>query len=266
MPNESSQNPLAVITGASSGIGYELAKVFAQHNYDLIVVGSSDGITEAAQAFNEYGTQVTPFRIDLASRAGAEQLYRRIEEMGRPVDVLAVNAGIGLGGEFVNTDLDKEVDMINLNVLSAVVLTKLVIKDMVNRGEGRILFTSSEAAETPGPYLSVYAATKAFLQSFSEALHFELKDKGIVVTALQPGATETDFFRRAEMLDTPVGEGKKDDPAKVAQQGYDALMAGKDHIVAGSIMNKVNVAGSKLMTEQQGAKMQSKQTKPNNVQ
>jgi short-subunit dehydrogenase len=145
------------------------------------------------------------------------------------------------------------------------VLTKKVLQDMVERGQGKILFTSSIAAETPGPYEAVYAASKAFVQSFAMALNHEVKDKGILITALQPGATDTNFFARADMLDTKVGHAKKDDPAKVARQGFDALMAGKDHVVAGSFMNKVNVAGAKLMSEKQGAKMQAKSTKPDSL-
>jgi short-subunit dehydrogenase len=152
--------------------------------------------------------------------------------------------------------------MIKLNVISAISLTKKVLRDMVQVGHGKILFTSSIAAETPGPYLAVYAASKAFLQSFAVALRQEVQDKGIVITALQPGATDTNFFVRADMLDTKVGAAEKDDPAKVAEQAFEALMAGKDHIVAGSIKNKISVAGTKLMSEKQGAKMQAKSTKP----
>jgi short-subunit dehydrogenase len=132
-------------------------------------------------------------------------------------------------------------------------------------GHGRILFTSSIAAETPGPFEAVYAASKAFVQSFAGALQYENQDKGIVITALQPGATDTNFFARAEMIDTKVGHAEKDDPAQVARQGFDALMAGKDHVVAGSFMNKVNAAGAKLMSEKQGAKMQAKETKPDSL-
>jgi short-subunit dehydrogenase len=256
---------LAVVTGASSGIGYELAKVFAEEGFDLMVVSEDERIFDVASEFSQLGAKVLPVRIDLSTTDGTEAFFQKIRDNGLPVDVLAVNAGVGSGGEFVETSLDKEINLIHLNVLSAVILTKHVLKDMVARGEGRILFTSSIAAETPGPYEAVYAASKAFLQSFAIALRHEVKDKGVVITALQPGATDTEFFERAEMLDTPVGEAKKDDPAQVARQGFDALMAGKAHVVAGSMMNKMNVAGGKVMSEKQGAKMQARETKPNSV-
>lgn len=262
MENTSSVRPLAVITGASSGIGYELAKIFAQEGYDLLVVAEDAGIRNAAADFTKYGREVKPVQLDLATVEGTESLYQKIIEQARPVDVLVVNAGVGSGGEFVDTDLGKEINLINLNVTSAVVLTKKVLKDMVDQGYGRILFTSSIAAETPGPFEAVYAASKAFLQSFAIAIREEVKEKGIVVTALQPGATETNFFVRANMQDTKVGQAKKDDVAEVARQGYEALMKGKDSVVAGSMMNKLNVVGAKIMSEKQGAKMQARSTKP----
>jgi uncharacterized protein len=132
----------------------------------------------------------------------------------------------------------------------------------VKVGHGRVLFTSSLAAEMPGPYYAVYAASKAFVQSFAEAIRIEVKDKGVTVTALQPGATDTNFFARAEMLDTKAGKAKKDDPADVARQGFEALMAGKDHVVAGSYMNTIRAGVAKVITEVQGAKLQAKSTKP----
>lgn len=253
---------LAVVTGASSGIGYELAKVFAKNNFDLIVVAEDPGIAEAASVFRSMGGYVEAVQADLATFDGVDKLYGRIKTLGRPLEAVALNAGVGVGGRFADTDLAAELKMIQLNVISLVHLTKYILRDMLVEGHGRILFTSSIAAETPGPYYAVYAATKAFVQSFAEAIRYEVKDSGITVTALQPGATDTQFFARANMLDTKAGVGKKDDPAVVAQDGFDALMSGKDHVVAGSFMNKVQVGLGKFMSESQGAGVQSQSTKP----
>ena len=264
--SEIETRPLAVITGASTGIGYELAKVFAEEGHDLLIVAEDVGIMNVSGNFSQYGGKVLPVQLDLASKDGAEEFYFKILETNRPIDTLVINAGVGSGGEFATTDLNKEINLINLNILSAVVLTKKVLKDMLRQGYGKILFTSSIAAETPGPYEAVYAASKAFLQSFAMALREEVKDKGIVVTALQPGATDTNFFVRANMMDTEVGQSEKDDPAKVARQGYDALMEGLDHVVAGSLRNKLNVVGAKIMSEKQGAKMQARATKPKSLE
>jgi short-subunit dehydrogenase len=254
---------LAVVTGASSGIGYELAKVFANNGFDLLIAAEDAGIESAAREIGtQTGRRVDFLRVDLARKEGVDALYRRIVESGQPVEALVVNAGVGVSGEFAETLIEEEINLINLNVISSVRLSKMILKDMLNQGRGRILFTSSVAAEMPGPYYAVYAASKAFVQSFASAIRFEVKDKGIVITALQPGATDTNFFERAHMTDTKVGQAEKDDAAEVAQQGFDALMAGKDHVVAGSLMNKVNVAGARFMTEQQGARMQAQQTKP----
>lgn len=259
---DSKTSPLALVTGASSGIGYELAKVFAQNGFDLIVVAEDQGIAEAAQAFQSMGVDVTPVRQDLSTYEGIESFYEKIR--GMDIDVAALNAGVGVGGHFIDTDLQKELKMMHLNMDSTVHLTKLLLKDFVDKKEGHILFTSSIAAEMPGPYYAVYAATKAFVQSFSEALSLELQEHNITVTALQPGATDTNFFARADMLNTKVGKAKKDSPADVAQHGFDALMEGKDHIVAGSFANKVQSTIAKFISEKMGAKMQGKQAKPLN--
>lgn len=262
-PDSKKENrPLAVVTGASSGIGYELAKVFAKNNFDLIVVAEDPGIAEAASVFRSMGGYVEALQADLATFDGVDKLYGRIKTLARPVEAIALNAGVGVGGRFADTDLAAELKMIQLNVISLVHLTKHILRDMLAEGHGRILFTSSVAAEMPGPYYAVYAATKSFVQSFAEAIRYEVKDSGVTVTALQPGATDTQFFARANMLDTKAGSGKKDDPAVVAQDGFDALMAGKDHVVAGSFKNKMQVGLGKFMSEAQGAGVQSQSTKP----
>lgn len=254
--------PLAVVTGASSGIGYELAKVFARNGFDLIIAAEDHAIHEVAADFRIYGGNVQDVRVDLATAEGTAALFARIQEARQSVDSLCLNAGVGVGGEFATTDYARELSMIHLNVISVVHLAKLVLPGMLERRHGRILITSSLAAEMPGPYYAVYAATKAFVQSFAEALRAEVHDRGITVTALQPGATETNFFERADMLNTRAGQARKDDPVRVARDGFKALMAGKDHVVAGSFANKVQATLAKFISEKQGARLQGSVVKP----
>lgn len=259
----SSHRPLAVVTGASNGIGYELALQFAQNNFDLLITATGSSINEAAQTLEKLGAKVETVQADLATYDGVETLYNKIKATNRPVEAIAINAGVGVGGEFAReTDLKDELNLINLNVVSSVHLAKRVVKDMVERGNGRILFTSSIAALMPGPFEAVYAASKAFIHSFSEALRNELKDTGVTVTALMPGPTDTNFFHRAEMDDTQVGASKKDDPALVAKQGFEALMAGKDDVIAGSLKTKIQGAVSKILPDTVNAELHSKLSEP----
>lgn len=246
--------PLAVVTGASNGIGYELAKQFAQNGFDLLITATGPSIDEVASEIAQTSkSEIVTVQADLATYEGVETLYNKIKATGRPVDAIAINAGVGINGDFAReTDLQDELNIINLNVVSSVHLAKRVVKDMVERGKGKILFTSSIAAIMPGPFEAVYAASKAFLQSFSLALRNELKDTGVTVTALQPGPTDTNFFHRADMDDTRAGAGPKDDPAEVAKQGFEALMAGKESVVAGSIMTKIQATVAKVLPD--GAK------------
>lgn len=259
-------NKLALITGASSGIGLELARVFAQNGYDLIINSGTERIFEAGEALRNLGVEVTEIEADLSTREGAELLFEQASQV-RKIDAVVLNAGVGVGGEFVNTDYEKELYIMNLNVVNTVYLAKMFLKDFVERNEGKLMLTSSIAGEMPGPYYAVYAATKAFIQSFTEALHFEMKDTGrnVTITALQPGATETEFFARGDLLDTPGGEAEKADPAKVAQDGFDALMAGKDHVVSG-MKNKIQTSAGKFMTDQQGAAAHAAQLRPNTIE
>jgi len=260
--------PLAVVTGASSGIGYELAKQFAEHDYDLLIAAEDDGIEQAAAMLSRDGrTSVQPVRTDLATFNGVEQLSSAIAATGRPVDAIAINAGRGAGGDFVrDTDLRDELNIIDLNVTSTVHLAKRVLPAMVQRGTGKVLFTSSIAATMPGAYQAVYNASKSFVQSFAEAVRNELKDTGVTVTALMPGPTDTNFFERADLEGTRLDEGHKDDPAKVAQQGFEALMKGKDHVIAGSLMNKVQAQGGRLMPDTAKAELHRKMAEPGSAQ
>jgi short-subunit dehydrogenase len=259
----SSRKPLAVVTGASSGIGLELAKQFAANGFDLLIAAEEDAVHDAARTLSSHGVHVDAVQADLSTFNGVEQLVAAATANDRPVDALAVNAGIGVGGDFVrDTDLESNLKIVNLNCTSAVHLSKRLLPGMVERGRGRVLYTSSIAATGPGPYHAVYAASKAFLASFSEALREELKDTGVTVTALMPGPTDTRFFERAGMEDTKVASGHKDDPAEVAREGFQALMEGKDHVVAGSLRNKVQAAASRILPDPLKAKMQEKMTKP----
>jgi uncharacterized protein len=256
------QGRTAVVTGASSGIGLELAKLFATNGYDLVIVAEDEGIEAAADQLRSIGPMVEPVQADLATQDGVEELWNRVQEMGRPVDAIAINAGVGVGGPFLETDLDEEINLINLNVTGAVHLAKRVVQHMSERREGKILFTSSIAADMPAPFEAVYGASKAFLLSFSEALRNELKDTNITVTALQPGPTDTNFFDRAGMQDTKVGADKKDDPAEVARDGFEALMAGKDKVVAGSFKNVVQSKMARVTPDTMTAEMHRKLSEP----
>jgi short-subunit dehydrogenase len=260
---ENTNRSFAVVTGASSGIGLELAKQFAEHGFDLLIVADSPKIGEAAKALRSYNVTISEAQIDLATPAGVEELYARIRSGGRPVDAIALNAGVGAGGDFVrDTALDADFNVIDLNVKSTVHLAKLVLKDMVKRGQGRVLFTSSIAATMPGTFNAVYNASKAFVQSFAQAVRNELKDTGVTITALMPGATETNFFHRAGMDDTKLGMSQKDDPADVAKTGFEALMAGDDHVVAGSFKNKVQATMAHVLPDTVNAEMHRKQAGP----
>jgi short-subunit dehydrogenase len=223
--------PLAIVTGASSGIGYELAKCCADHGYDLLIAADEPEIHQAALALRELGVEVETVKTDLAATAGVDALHAAAR--GRPVDALLANAGHGLGQAFLDQDFEAIRHVIDTNVTGTVYLIHNEGRDMRARSQGRILITGSIAGFMPGTYQAVYSATKAFIDSFSWALRAELKDTGVTVTCLMPGATETDFFARADMLDTKVGQQAKDDPADVARSGFDAMMRGDGDVVSG---------------------------------
>jgi uncharacterized protein len=257
------QKPIALVTGGSSGIGYELAREFATNGFDVIIVAHRQGrLIEAQQSLRSAtGARIEAISADLSEPEGVRRLHEQASSIG-PIDTLVLNAGHGAYGEFAtDTSLEDELDLIALNVTSVVHLAKLGIKDMLGRGHGRILLTGSIAGTSPGPLQAVYHASKAFVNSFGEALHQELKDKGIVVTVLMPGATQTDFFTRAHGEDARVAQGKLDDPADVAATGFKALMAGHDHVVHG-LMNKAQVAMTKVTPTSTAAKMTGNQNKP----
>jgi len=257
------QRRFAAVTGASSGIGFELAKVFAEEGFDLLVTAEDAEIEAAQRELNQLTASVEGVRLDLSREEEVQRLYERIEATGRPVDVLCLNAGIGEGGDFVReSDLRKVLRLIDLNVRSTVQLCKLVAQDMVARDAGRILFTSSIASTMPGSFQAAYNASKSYVQSFALALRNELKDTEVTVTSLMPGPTETEFFERAEMEDTPSGEGPKDDPADVARQGFDAVMAGRERVVSAGMKTKAQAAAAKVLPDSVKAELHRKQAQP----
>jgi uncharacterized protein len=255
--------PLAVVTGASSGIGYELARTFLANGYDVVVTSSNDEkLSDAAERLGEIDADahVEPVQADLTTADGVRKLHAEVQALGRPVDLLAANAGVGVYGEFSDqTNLDEEIALINLNVTSQVHLIKLASREMVERGRGDILITSSIAGIMPGPRMAVYAASKAFLRSFGQAIRNELKDKGVNVTVLMPGPTDTEFFERADMMEAKVSQGAKQDAAEVADAAFQALRESSDHIVTGA-KNKLQAGMAKLMSDEARTAAHGKQT------
>jgi len=251
------------VTGASSGIGFELTRQFVEHGYDVLAVADDAEIERAAASLSQDGgPTVTPLRADLADYDGCEQVYRAVVGTGRRLDAVAVNAGRGIGGDFVReTDMMDELNVIDVNVTSTVHIAKRLLPEMLEHG-GHALFTSSIAATMPGTYQAVYNASKSFVQSFAEALRAELKDTPISVTALMPGPTDTNFFHRAEMDDTKVGTGPKDDPALVAKQGFEAMLKDKEKVIAGSARTKVQGVAAKVLPDSRTAEMHRRMAEP----
>lgn len=232
--------PLSLVTGASTGIGHELAQLFAADGHDLIITATTlDGLQHTAELARAAGAQVELVAADLTQFNGVETLYAAIKASGRPLAAAALNAGVGLGGYFVGgTELERELEMIQLNVVSQVHLTKRILPDMVAQGGGKLLYTASISGTMPTPYETVYGATKAFLISFAEAVKAEIKDSGVSITLLMPGQVDTPFWPRAGMVDNKLGVGEKAEPGKVAKEGYEAMKDGKDRIVAGMMSSK----------------------------
>ena len=231
----------AVVTGASSGIGYELARCCAARGFDLLIAADEPQIEQAAREIRaeQPGVEVEALEVDLATLEGNDRLYAATR--GRRVDTLLANAGQGLGRAFLEQDFADVRRVIDTNITGTVYLIQKIGRDMCKAHRGRILITGSIAGFMPGTYQAVYNGTKAFLDSFSFALRHEIAEHGIAVTCLMPGATETEFFERADMMDTNVGQAKKDDAAEVARQGFDALMEGKGQVITGW-QNKVQAA------------------------
>jgi short-subunit dehydrogenase len=230
--NSSTKRPLAVVTGASSGIGLELAECCAIDGWDLVIVADQGDLDAAAELVRSYGVTVDAVRADLAQRAGVDLLMDAVGD--RQVDALLANAGHGLGHAFLEQDFEDVLHVVNTNITGTLDLVHRLGRRMRTRGQGQILLTGSIAGVMPGSFQAVYNGSKAFIDSFSYALRNELRDSGVTVTLLMPGPTDTHFFERADMLDTKVGsDDSKADPADVARDGYEAMRKGRSHVVSG---------------------------------
>jgi short-subunit dehydrogenase len=253
----------AVVTGASSGIGRELAKQFTIHGYDLLITAEDANLESARVELSTLGTDVQAVRADLRTGDGVEQVYQAIRGSGRDVDAIALNAGVGQGGAFVEQSLDDILGIVALNVASTVHLARLVLADMVARNAGRVLVSSSIASLMPGSYQAVYNASKSFLQSFTLAVQAELSGSEVTLTALMPGPTDTRFFERADMAEnTMVGRSSKDDPAQVAEQGFQALLAGRRRVVTGSLSTRAQYFAGMVLPDPVKAAVHSVMAKP----
>jgi short-subunit dehydrogenase len=256
-----------LVTGATSGIGYELAKLFAKDNYNLVLVSRTEEDLQktADELMQHYQVDVQTIAKDLFDPKAPFELYDAVKAKGLNVCILVNDAGQGQYGQFIETDIKKELDIIQLNVASLVTLTKLFLKDMVAKGKGKILNLSSMASKSPGPWQAVYHGTKAFVQSFTEAVREEVKESGVTLTALLPGITDTDFFNKAQMQDSKAVQDKDKmaDPADVAKDGYEALMNGEDMVVSGA-GNKFQAAMSGVTTDKKLASKMAKQQEPKN--
>lgn len=251
--------PLAVVTGASTGIGLELAKCCAADGYDLLIAADEPLINDAAEQLKRYGGQVEALEVDLSTTEGVNQLYQKVG--GRPIAALVANAGRGLGKGFLDQDFKEARRVVDTNITGTIYLIHKVGNDMRRLGEGKILITGSIAGFMPGSFQAVYNGTKAFIDSFSEAIREELKGTGITVTCLMPGATETEFFKRADLMDTKIGQKEKDDPAEVAKVGYEAMKRGDDSVIYG-LKNKAQVAMSRVMPATKMAEKHREETEP----
>jgi short-subunit dehydrogenase len=259
MRKNAGPRPFAIITGASTGIGLHLALEAAAHGYDLLLA-ADESLDKAAEAARALGAEVTVVVADLATTEGVDSLYDHTD--GRNVDALLANAGHGLGKGFLDQDFDDIEHVIHTNVTGTLDLIHRVANDMRAQGSGKILITGSIAGFMPGTFQAVYNGSKAFLDSFSYALRNELRDTGVTVTCLMPGATDTEFFARADLLDTKVGaDDHKADPAAVARVGFAAMEEGEAGVVAG-LSNKLRVALSNLLPNAMLAEQHRKMAEP----
>jgi short-subunit dehydrogenase len=251
----------ALITGATGGIGYELAKLFAKDKYSIVMVGRREGkhgniAEEFSMLYPEQ--QFHYIEKDLSQDGAADDIYRQVQELGLQIDVLVNNAGIGEAGPFIETELKKNLEIIHTNVVALVSLTHYYLKEMVARNEGKILQLASEASFAPTPLLSVYAASKAFVLSFSDALINEIKDSNVTITVLAPTATDTGFFINANAENTVAGQAEKDSPVDVAKAGYEALMNGEHRHIHGAV-TKAKVAMGNVLPDEALAAQSRKQ-------
>lgn len=260
----SEHRPLAIVTGGSAGIGFELAKQFVEHGYDVAIFGSSARVEAAAAELRQLGGKAWGYQGDAATAEGVEGFWTFVTKLGVPVEAAALNVGVSLGGAFVDNTLEDDLRVIKINILGTVHLAKRVVQHMVPNGRGKILVVSSVSATTPTPYETVYGPSKAFGFSFAESLREELRGTGVTVTALLPGATDTEFHARAGMGNTALGEPgrRKQSRVLVAQQGYEALMADIDHVVGGDERTKQNAIDNRTTPEPVKAARLAELTRP----
>lgn len=262
--SQNNHNRFALVTGSSSGIGLELARLFVNDGFDVIMTSENQNELEsAARELRGNGSNIQTIVCDLSDEDGPQYLYEQVRDTGRELDVLVNNAGVGVYGDFTEeTSLDRELSMIRLNTIATVELTKLFAPHMVDRGEGRILLTASVASVTPTPLLTVYGATKAFVYAFSQGLREELRERGVTVTALMPGPTDTNFFERADAQDSKIVDDVAD-PADVAKAGYTALMKGESHVITPlkyKVQTKINQVIPEDMVAKQTHKMHERKS------
>jgi short-subunit dehydrogenase len=264
-PDTPSTHPLALVTGASNGIGLEIARELARRGHDVVVTGRSARTDEVAEELRGLGVDAYPVRADLADYDAVEALWKFTTDLSRPLEVAVFNAGVGVGGAFADVDLAEDLKLIDLNVKSVVHLAKRVVVDMIPRRRGRILMTSSISATQPTPYETTYGPSRAFVCMFAEALRAEVIEHGITVTALLPGATDSDFHVRAGMGNTKFGDNSwKNDKRVVARQGVDALFAGKDAVVGGNRATKRKAVLNRFLPERVKAARQAREARPAN--
>jgi uncharacterized protein len=253
---------LALVTGASSGIGLALAHRFADGGHDLVIAAENDAVHDAARELDRPGIRVVPVQVDLSTGEGVERLCAQVSELAPRLDAVALNAGTAHNGPFVEDSLETVLRVVDLNCRSTIHLARRLLPPMVGARRGRVLVTSSIAARSPGPYHAVYAASKAFVLSFAEAIRYELRDTGVSVTSLIPGATDTEIFDKGTYAGTRIEQGHKDDPNDVARQAYEALMAGKHAVITGGLRSKVPFTAARLLPDPLAARGAARETKP----
>ncbi|KJL24283.1 3-oxoacyl-[acyl-carrier-protein] reductase FabG [Microbacterium azadirachtae] len=259
-----STRPLSLVTGGSSGIGFELAAQFAEHGYDVAISGRSERVFASADRLTKLGVEAYAYQGDAATFEGVEGFWEFTLSQGRPVAAAALNVGIGRGGAFVDNTLEDEFAIIAVNITGTVHMAKRVVQHMVRNGDGKILIVSSVSATTPTPFETVYGPSKAFGYSFAESIREELRGTGVSVTALLPGATNSDFHANAGMGDTKYGDNSwKNDKTEVARQGFEALMNGEDHVVGGDEATKQVVIDNRTIPEAVKAAHHAKGARPN---
>ena len=255
--------PLALVTGGSAGIGLEIARLLAKDGNDLIITGLNSGVVNAADELRTFGVDVVPVQSDLSTEAGNAVVLDALAATGRPLDIAVFNAGIAIGGAFIDIPLERHLQVIALNVISPVRLAHAVIPGMIANGGGKILLVSSLSATTPTPYEGVYGPSKAFLSSFGHGIREELKDTGVHVTILRPGATATAFHATAGMGNTAFGDNSwKNDPDLVARQGYEAMLRGETSVIGGDEATQEAGRQHQSLSEEEKARRHAEMARP----